>query len=137
LRSGVAYYHFFEDGTRLSFNLDDCVANVIPCEKVFGENIRKLPKNDRFCIVQTSTAEKYQAEYNALGSDEERDEWLEPMKGVKENGAKHAESFGRWGTIPASSIGKCGFRETGKEEEEEEEEGEGSEDAVEDSDEDN
>jgi len=98
LRSGVAYYHFFEDGTRLSFNLDDCVANVIPSEKLLGAEFGKLEKfrSWLYRTLRRSTAEMYQAEFNTLESNEERVAWLDRMKKVQEVHAEHTALYLHW-----------------------------------------
>ncbi|KAE9385997.1 hypothetical protein BT96DRAFT_560366 [Gymnopus androsaceus JB14] len=71
-------------------NLDDCVAKVIPSEKLLGAEFGKLEKfrNWLYRTLRRSTAEMYQAEFNTLESNEERVAWLDRMKKVQE---VHAE----------------------------------------------
>ncbi|KAE9395101.1 hypothetical protein BT96DRAFT_923036 [Gymnopus androsaceus JB14] len=87
------------DKAKKSLKIDDLVANVIPCEEIPGGEFLKLPRDlhyNDYYAVQSSTAVMYQAEFNALETDEERVAWLESMKKVKETRLQHATLYHQW-----------------------------------------
>ncbi|KAE9389327.1 hypothetical protein BT96DRAFT_926614 [Gymnopus androsaceus JB14] len=87
------------DKAKKSLKIDDLVANVIPCEELPGGKFLKLLQDlhyNDYYAVQSSTAVIYQAEFNALETNEERVAWLESMKNVKETQLQHATHYHQW-----------------------------------------
>ncbi|KAE9389352.1 hypothetical protein BT96DRAFT_926616 [Gymnopus androsaceus JB14] len=85
------------DKAKKSLKIDDLVANVIPCEEIPGGEFLKLPRDlhyNDYYAVESSTAVTYQAEFNALETDEERVAWLESMKKAKKHVARNRERNG-------------------------------------------
>ncbi|KAE9393657.1 hypothetical protein BT96DRAFT_887142 [Gymnopus androsaceus JB14] len=81
---------------KISLNLDDRLVDAIPYLFISGADIGKRPQYMAYRMVQASTVATYNAEFDALASNEEQVAWLDRMKQVQEMYAKHAALHLQW-----------------------------------------